>query len=724
MVSLASCRHVNWLLLAVLVHLMPAARPQANTRASLLVAAETARPGDTVLAAVRLQMPKRWHTYWRNPGESGKATEVSWHLPEGVRAGALLWPAPEAYTASEMTTFVHHGEVLLLTTLQLDPALSPGAIELKAKVDWLECEVACVPGDAEVTARLTIGPERKASANAALLAAWEKRIPRPDPGLQVRGAWESPPTGDTATLILSGKIPIAFAPKDFYAYGGADYEVAPAVKALPAPAGEFRLEKHVKKFGKSFPAAIPGIVVGAGQDAGTTPAVEVTLEPGGPAAQTVAAVAGPAALTGRVQTSLLAMLGLAFLGGLILNVMPCVLPVIALKVLGFVHQSREAPARVRQLGLVYALGVLASFLVLAGVVIQVQQAGGGASWGMQMQNPHFRLVLLLVVVLVALNLFGVFEVMLPGQALGAAAGLAAREGSAGAFFNGVLATALATPCTAPFLAVALGFAFTQPAWVILLTFTAVALGLATPYVLLSWQPGWLRFLPKPGPWMVRFKVAMGFPMLATAVWLFDFTAPALGDGGWLWLGLFLVVLALTAWVWGEFVQRGQSRRGLAIGSCAALLVLNYAYVLEGQLRWRSPAAKAAGSAVVRDTPEGIAWHTWSPEAVEAARRAGRPVLVDFTAKWCFTCKSNKKFAIDIPEVRARLQALNVQAFRADNTDPTPLIAAELQRHGRAGVPLVLVLPADLSQPPEVLPELLPPGGAAVLAALNKVAGAR
>jgi thiol:disulfide interchange protein DsbD len=722
MVSLASLRYANWLLLAVLVPLMPTARSQANTGASLLLAAESARPGDTVLAAVRLQMPKRWHTYWRNPGESGKATEVNWRLPEGVRASALQWPVPEAHTASDMTTFIHQGEVLLLAILQLDSGLSPGPLELKARVDWLECDVACVPGDAEVTARLTIGSERKPSAQAALLATWEKRIPRPDPGLQIRGSWESPPTGERATLIISGRKPSSFEPKDFYAYGGSDYEVAPAVMSLPAAAGEFRLQKSVKKFGKSFPAALPGIVVGAGREPGPAPAVEVTLAPGGPAGQTVAALA-PAPAAGKVQTSLLAMLGLAFLGGLILNVMPCVLPVIALKVLGFVHQSQEAPARVRQLGLVYALGVLASFLVLAGVVIQVQQAGGGASWGMQMQNPQFRLVLLLVVVLVALNLFGVFEVLLPGQALGAAAGLAAREGAAGAFFNGVLATALATPCTAPFLAVALGFAFTQPAWVILLTFTAVALGLATPYVLLSWQPGWLRFLPKPGPWMLRFKVAMGFPMLATAVWLFDFTAPAFGDGGWLWLGLFLVILALTAWIWGEFVQRGRARRGLAMGACAAFLMLNYAYVLEGQLRWRSPVAKATGSAVVRDTPEGIAWHTWTPEAVEAARRAGHPVLVDFTAKWCFTCKSNKKTAIDIPEVRARMQALNVQAFRADNTDPTPLITAELQRHGRAGVPLVLVFPADLSQPPEVLPELLPPGGSAVLAALNRAAGA-
>lgn len=717
MLSAVRLRRGFWLGLLLLT--CSAVAADTKTRATLLLAADAARPGDSVLAAVRLQMPPSWHTYWRNPGESGLATTIAWTLPAGVTAGDIQWPPPEAYVTGDLTTYVYHDDVLLLVPLKLAPDLKPGRLSLKARVDWLECEVACVPGGATLTAPLEVAAAARPSANAALIETWQKRIPQPNPALQARASWEAPPTGDAGTLVLEGQAPADFHPTDFYAYPGDGYEISPAVKVLSADAGRFRLSKSIKRFDKAFPAKIAGILVQTGKAGSPTKAFEVTLdlpsaatgatEPASPSLATAAA--GP-------KASLLAMLGLAFLGGLILNIMPCVLPVIALKVLGFVQQSKEAPQRVRQLGLVYALGVLASFLVLAGIVIQVQHAGGTASWGMQMQNPYFRLALLVVVTLVALNLFGVFEITLPGSAMGAAAGLAAKEGAAGAFFNGVLATALATPCTAPFLAVALGFAFTQPAWVIVSIFTAVALGLAAPYVLLSWQPGWLKFLPKPGAWMLRFKVAMGFPMLATAIWLFDLTGPAFGEGGVLWLGLSLALLALTTWVWGEFVQRGAKRRPLALGVCVALLAFNYAYVLEAQLHWRSPQPADTGGDIVKDSPDGIEWHRWSEAAVQAAREAGHPALVDFTAKWCLTCKSNKHFAVDIPEVRARLKALNAVAFRADNTNPNPLIAAELKRFERAGVPLVLVFPADVSKPPIILPEILTPG--IVLEALAKV----
>ncbi len=259
------------------------------------------------------------------------------------------------------------------------------------------------------------------------------------------------------------------------------------------------------------------------------------------------------------------MLGLAFLGGLILNIMPCVLPVISLKILSFVKQSREAPGRVRQLGLIYVAGVLLSFLIMAALVIAVQQAGRAASWGMQFQNPTFLVAITILVVLVSLNLFGVFEVNLGGSVIGSAGELASRGGTAGAFFNGVLATILATPCTAPFLAPALGFAFAQPPAIIGLMFLAIGLGLAAPYLLLSFKPAWLRFLPKPGPWMERFKIIMGFPMLGTAFWLFSLTGTHLGKSGSLWFGIFLVTLALAAWIWGEFIQRGHSRKGSGHG---------------------------------------------------------------------------------------------------------------------------------------------------------------
>ncbi|HXG47112.1 MAG TPA: thioredoxin family protein, partial [Methylomirabilota bacterium] len=343
--------------------------------------------------------------------------------------------------------------------------------------------------------------------------------------------------------------------------------------------------------------------------------------------------------------------------------------------------------------------------------------GHRASWGMQFGNPQFLVVLTVLVTLVALNLFGLFEVTLAGGAMEAAGHLAAKEGMPGAFFNGVLATVLATPCSAPFLGAALGFAFTQPPAVIVMVFLTVGLGLALPYVLLCWQPGWLRLLPKPGAWMERFKIAMGFPMLATAVWLMQLAANHYGKRT-LWLGLFLVVLALAAWVYGEFFQRGSRRRGLAATLALALLAGGYLYAVEGQLRWRAPQGEpAAGS--LQESPDGIAWEKWSPEAVAKARAAGRPVFVDFTADWCVTCQVNKKTSIEIPATRAKLKEINAVALLADYTNTPDDITEELARHGRAAVPLVLVYPRDPSRPPIVLPEALTPG--IVLRALEDAA---
>lgn len=387
----------------------------------------------------------------------------------------------------------------------------------------------------------------------------------------------------------------------------------------------------------------------------------------------------------------------AVLGGFILNFMPCVLPVIALKVLGFVGHGGASKSETRKLGLIYGLGVWVSFLVLAGVVIAVKKAGMAASWGMQFQNPIMLVCLTTLVMLVGLNLFGVFEVTVGGGALGAAGQLASKEGSVGAFFNGVLATVLATPCTAPFLGAALGFAFTQPSSVTVLIFSCVALGLAAPYVALCWEPAWLKFLPKPGLWMERFKIAMGFPMIATAVWLFTLAADFYGDGGDLWLGLFLVLVALAAWIWGAFVQRGSSRRSLSMGLSLLIAGLAWGWILESEIQWRKPASRKL---------TGIPWQPWSHEAVAQARREGRPVFVDFTAKWCLTCKLNKRRAIEVDAVRKKLKEINAVALAENSPEKSEEIVAELNKHGRAGVPLNLVYPKDASKPPIVLPELL------------------
>jgi thiol:disulfide interchange protein DsbD len=399
------------------------------------------------------------------------------------------------------------------------------------------------------------------------------------------------------------------------------------------------------------------------------------------------------------------MLLYAFIGGLILNIMPCVLPVIALKILGFVSEAKSLPRRVRALGGIYAVGVLFSFLVMAAIVIGVEAAGHQAGWGMQFGSPIFIVCLTTLVTLVALNLFGVFEVTLGGRTLDAAGNLASKHGASGAFFNGVLATTLATPCTAPFLAPALGFAFSQSAATIILIFLTVGLGLASPYVLLCWNPAWLKFLPKPGAWMEKFKIAMGFPMLATVVWLLHVAASDYGRGVF-WLGIFLVILAFSAWIFGEFVQRGRTGKGVALAIVLILLAGSYGYALEDKLHWRQMIDETDTTSLAVSSG-GIDWQPWSAEAVAQARAAGKPVLVDFTASWCVTCNAIVKPALENDSVAAKLKEINAVALLADYTRTPPLITAEIAKYGGAGVPLVLVYPKNPDAAPIVLPQPSP-----------------
>jgi thiol:disulfide interchange protein DsbD len=446
----------------------------------------------------------------------------------------------------------------------------------------------------------------------------------------------------------------------------------------------------VKKLQGEWPKGLRGILVNKEVGSQAAQAWETSMPIKGPER-------GKAEFAPFSWPALLGALGLAFLGGLVLNIMPCVLPVIALKVLSFVKQSGEAPGRARRLSLVYALGILASFVVLAGFMIAAQMADREVSWGMQMQNPNFVIGMTILITLVALNLFGVFEVTLSGRVMGAADALAQKPGMPGAFFNGVLATALAIPCTAPFLTTALAFALRQPPLIILLSFCFIALGLAAPYIVLTWNPALLKFVPKPGPWMLRFKVLLGFPMLATVIWLYKLALNHLNKSQGLGFGVFLVVLAMATWIWGEFVQRSSSRRGVAATICLSLIVVAGAY------------------AATRH--EGIQWQKWSQAAVDKARAEGRPVLVDFTADWCVTCQANLRLSIDVPKVRAKLAEVQAATLIGDFTLKDAEIAKELQRFGRNAVPLVVVFPKTPSADPIVLPPVIRPQ--MVLDALDK-----
>ena len=685
-------------LLALCISAPASAAPKTQIR--LLLSAESARPGDVIWAGLEMDMPRPWHTYWRNGGDAGQATEIKWTLPQGVTAGEINWPIPakeiDTIGDTSLVTYIYTNQVVLPVLITLDKSLRPGTLTITASAKWMECSDICVVAGGDATATLTIGDSAKPSPDAPAISKWREKVPQPDTRFVAVAVWASDPPKDNARgLIIEWKTNAA--PIDFYPYANTNFEVEGMTDTLPGPAGTIRLHKIVKKSEGEWPKQIDGILVGRIGFANRFGLEEhLTIQ-------------SPAAATAPVQTgSLLAMLLLAFVGGLILNVMPCVLPVIALKVLGFVNQSKEEPRRVRQLGAVYGLGVLVSFLVLAGLAIGAQLAGGVANWGDVFRNPQFQIIITILMTLIALNLFGVFEITLGGKALGAASELSAKPGSPGAFFNGVLATLLATPCTAPFLGGALAFAFTQSPLVTVLVFLAAGLGLAFPFVVLCWNPRLLKLLPKPGAWMEKFKNAMGFPILGTAVWLMWVSSSREDDT--LWLGLFLVVLAFAAWIWGQFVQRGARRRSLAAVICLLLLGADYGVILEGQLQWRSPPQTKMA---------GIDWKVWSAEAVEEARRAGHPVLVDFTARSCLTCKLNLASSLEIDRTRAKLRQIGAVAFKADYTQEDPVIGQELRRFNTSGVPLVLVYSKDLGKEPQVLPTFLTP--AIVLNALDQAA---
>lgn len=398
--------------------------------------------------------------------------------------------------------------------------------------------------------------------------------------------------------------------------------------------------------------------------------------------------------TAVVQAPLTLMEALfaAFIGGLILNLMPCVLPVIAIKILGFVAESRAEPKRTRELGLMFGLGVLVSLWILAFIVIGVKAAGSQVGWGFQFQEPRFVMAMAVVVTVIALNFFGVFEFEISAGALQTAATLAARTGRAGAFFNGVLATTLATPCTAPFLAPALGFAFSQPPGTVIAMFSAVALGLALPYVLLAWEPRLLRWLPKPGAWMLRFKQAMGFPMIATAIWL-----TSILGGSFFTAATWLVVIAFVIWM---TCSLGSGRFLWVALALAVTLTAAYQHIFS--------------------IKPVIEWRPFSKASLQSALQTSQPVFIDFTADWCLTCQVNRKTAIEVESVARRFKELNVIPLLADWTKPNHEITEALRSFDRSGVPLCVFYPVDRNQPPIVLPEgILTPQ--IVLDALNRAA---
>ena len=706
-------------LLALL--LLPAASQASNTRATLLLDASSTEAGRTVMAGVLLDMNPGWHTYWRFGGDAGQPTKIKWTLPEGVLAGEFQWPVPQIDVIEGITTFGYHDEVILAVPLTIAESVANGTYALEARVSWLECsDTTCIPASQQVSASLVVGDQTTASADAARLKEWAAKVPAKGDGPAPIAAWDGPEVEDERMLVIRVPGDGGAGRVDFIPFEAAGHDVSAVSEKLPSGDGFTLLRKKVFKWDGEWPTEVRGLIANVSDGGKLFNAREAVALIGDASALSAAATDGVQTVPAESQRGLASVLWSAFLGGLILNIMPCVLPVISLKILSFVKQSGESRSRVRLLGIGYTAGVLASFLALAGLAVGLKHAGRLFGWGMQFGNPYFMVAITILVTLVALNLFGLFEITLGGKAMQAADSASSRSGLSGAFFGGLLATALATSCTAPLLGGAVGFAIQQSDVVAVLIFLTVGIGMAVPYLILSFQPSWISFIPKPGPWMEKFKIAMGFPMLATAVFLLSQLESHYGGSGVLWMGMFLVLLALGAWMWGTAVQRGRSTSRMSWRLATAVVVVaGFWFTMESQLDWRSPRAASAAGSDVEVHEGGVPWQPWELAAIDEIRREGRPVLVDFTADWCVTCRVNKASSLEIPSTIEKLEEVNAVAMLADYTLTPEHMTKEILKFGVSGVPLVLVYPADPSAPPIVLPSILTP--AIVHEALDRAA---
>lgn len=681
----------------------PGPKKADNIEAELVPLSGWAAPGSTVVVAVRQKIAPGWHTYWRNPGDSGGPTTLDWTLPQGVKAGDITWPLPERQRLLSLINYGYSGEVYLPVTIEVPASARPGTtLPLIADALFLVCsDQMCVPVPMQLRLDLPVRegtPPLDAKHGAAVQAVLEA-APRPagiDAAISL--------SNGVLTLSATGG-PLAGARisrAHFFPFEGgiidhaADQTAQRGANGLTlslAQGGEIRA--------KGLSGPISGVLA---TDIG---AWEITAKPG-PA---LAGASGQGALSGEAgsgkPSSTLDLAAIArsalfaLIGGLILNLMPCVFPILAMKAASLAataHQAREA----RRDGLLFGVGVLATFLVLAGLLLALRAGGQAIGWGFQLQSPAVIAGLSLLMLAVGLNLSGVFQI---GAGLqGAGSGRLSRlSGGAGAFFTGVLAVVVAAPCTAPFMAAALGAALLMPWPAALLVFLMLGLGLALPYVAISFSPGLLRRFPRPGPWMDRLKGLLAFPMYGAALWLaWVFSRQTGADG----LGLLLIAgltAALGLWLFGlTQTERAHGRKGLIAG-LAAVIVLAATLGL---------AFLAGRSPVVDDGPssEGraLSAQPWSAEAVSVAQGEGRPVLVNFTADWCVTCKINERAALSSPRVAEALQQANAVYMVGDWTRRDDAITHELERRGRSGVPLYLLYPAGGGEP-RILPQLLTEG---------------
>lgn len=658
-------------------------------------------------------MAPNWHIYWENPGEAGLPPTLEWDLPDGFSVGPFHWPAPERYELQGIMNFVYEGEVLLMFEMTVADDLSAGeTIKFQARADWLECDdKVCIPASGDLVLELPVRHD------APAFSPWHEAFE------QTRDAWPRQLDEWTAHIYRDGeghfllevrpKEAIDHEPRDVFFFDRDEILAAAAPQTTRRlDNGTLLINLQQSQFHTDRVDRIAGVLTAANGwlpgDKVRAMTIDAEVRPAGEAealreqAEAVSIPLLPDSPDSAL--SLLALIGLAFLGGLILNLMPCVFPVLGLKIMGFVKQGGEARGRIVLHGLVFTAGVLISFWVLAGVLIALRASGEQLGWGFQLQSPGFVLALTVILLVFALNMSGVFEI---GQsAIGTGSKLTGKSGFEGSFFSGVLATVVATPCAAPFLAPALGAALALPPAKSLLTFTVIAIGLAFPYLLMSIFPGLVAKLPKPGAWMESFKQFMAFLLYATVTALVWVLVGQIGAMNQLITLLSLVMVAMGCWIYGRWaaIHRPRKTRRIACvaAACAIVLPLGYSYQnirIEHQQRERMAMAQQEGR-----TDGYLQWQKWSPEKVAQAVDDGSIVYVDFTARWCATCQVNKRVYQSARLIEA-FESQQVVTLIADWTNYDPRITEALAEFGRSAIPFNVFYSAHTGDT-VTLPELL------------------
>jgi len=675
-----------------------------HVEAELVTDDASAQPGKPTLVGLKLRMAAEWHTYWKNPGDSGLPTKIQWTLPEGWKAGAIQWPYPEPLPVGPLMNYGYDDEVVLLAELT-PPATAPeGNAPIKAHAEWLVCKDICVPekGDLDIALPVSKAQPRKNPMFQAHIERAKNQLP-----IDVAG-WTSEASMSAGALVVRLTAPEGAEPP-------ANAHFFPEREGLIEPAAPEKLTRAGRaltiemKLADPPPAdlkALRGVVVSDSGWKGSD----------GRKAMNVAASVGNAPLASvggstesrageSVGGSTWAALAFAFIGGVLLNLMPCVFPVLGIKVMGFVRHAHGDERAMRMQGLVFCAGVMLSFLVLAGLMLVLRAGGLQLGWGFQLQSPVFVTLLAALFFVLALNLSGVFEWGAFAQSM--TSNLSARGRYADAFLSGVLATAVATPCTAPFMGAAVGFTITQDSLHSLAVFATIGLGMGVPVLALSYFPAALKRLPKPGPWMETFKQVLAFPLYATVAWLTWVLGAQAGNDAVLALLAGLVLVALGAWMQG----RAANASGIWRSTLAAI------FVAVGIL------VAVPSSPNEREVPmaKDETWQEWSPEKVRTLVASGRPVFVDFTAAWCVTCQVNKRVALYNIQVAKAFAARDVVTLKADWTRQDPRITAALASLGRNAVPVyAFYVPGETE--PRLLPEVLTPS--LVLDEINRLPAAR